>query len=88
MADVKFYIIIPTYNRVEKLKKAIKSVLNQTYQNFHIIIIDDHSENKNSLKIQEFIKGNNKISYNYLLENKGHAHARNYGLKQIIEQNV
>ena len=52
MADVKFYIIIPTYNRVEKLKKAIKSVLNQTYQNFHIIIIDNHSENKNILKIQ------------------------------------
>ena len=36
MADVKFYIIIPTYNRFDKIKKAIQSVLQQTYDNYQI----------------------------------------------------
>jgi len=34
-------VILPTYKRGERLKKAIESVLNQTYQNFELIIIDD-----------------------------------------------
>ncbi len=83
MADVKFYIIIPTYNRVEKLKKAIQSVLQQIYQNFHIIIVDDHSQKSNSSEVKNFIKNNDKISYYYLSENHGHCFARNYALKMI-----
>ena len=34
-------VIIPTYNRASLVDKAIKSVLNQTYQDFEIIVIDD-----------------------------------------------
>ena len=36
-------IIIPTYNRKEKIVNSIQSVLNQTYLNIEIIIIDDCS---------------------------------------------
>jgi glycosyltransferase involved in cell wall biosynthesis len=36
-------VIIPTYNRADLLNRAIKSVLNQTYTNYEIIIIDNHS---------------------------------------------
>jgi len=38
-----FSIIIPTYNRSEKLKNTITSVLNQTFEDFELLIMDDGS---------------------------------------------
>ena len=34
-------VIIPTYNRAHLISRAIKSVLNQTYQDFEVIVVDD-----------------------------------------------
>ena len=68
---------------INTLKKAIQSVLQQIYQNFHIIIVDDHSQKSNSSEVKNFIKNNDKISYYYLSENHGHCFARNYALKMI-----
>ena len=44
-------VIIPSYNRFEYLKNAVDSVLNQTYNNFEIIVIND-----GSLKINITVK--------------------------------
>ena len=45
-------IIIPTYNRADLINRAISSVLNQTFKNFEVIVIDDgltdNTENKES----------------------------------------
>jgi glycosyltransferase involved in cell wall biosynthesis len=38
-----FSIVLPTFNRAKELKKAIDSILSQTYNNFELIIIDNHS---------------------------------------------
>jgi len=40
----KVSVIIPTYNRPELLQRAVYSVLNQTFKDFELIIIDDHSD--------------------------------------------
>ena len=70
-------VVIPTYNRATKVKKAIQSVLNQSYQDFEIIIIDDGSEDGT----EESIKGfSDKIIYVHQ-ENKGSSNARNHGLR-------
>jgi len=72
-------VIIPTYNRVNNLKVAIESVLNQTYNNIEIIIVDDNSTDNtiktlNSLDIPNLRIINNKV-------NRGAPSCRNTGIK-------
>jgi glycosyltransferase involved in cell wall biosynthesis len=55
-------VIIPNYNHYRFLEARIKSILNQSYQNFEIIILDDFS-NDNSKDIIEKFKDNPKISH-------------------------
>lgn len=82
-----FSVIITTYgNRIEKLERAIWSVLNQTFRNFEIIVVDDNGNNV-EIKNQniELIKkmGVEKgIKYFTYQENKGANYARNYGIKK------
>ncbi len=73
---IKFSIIVPTYNRLEKLKIALLSILNQTYQNFEIIVVNDGGE-----KVTENIVKSDKIKYINNIENKGLSYARNTGIK-------
>ena len=42
-SDIKFSIIVPTYNRGEIIRKTIQSVLDQKYENFEVIVVDDGS---------------------------------------------
>ena len=55
-------VIIPNYNHAEFLKKRIDSVINQTFNDFEIIILDDHSTD-NSREIINSYKNNSKISH-------------------------
>ena len=45
MKGCSFSVIIPTFRRPDKLKRAIRSVLNQTYKNYEVIVVDDDREN-------------------------------------------
>ncbi len=69
-------VIIPTYNNAQYLPEAIESVLNQTYTNYEIIIINDGSTD-NTITILE--KYQDKITYIYQ-ENQGVSAARNQGI--------
>lgn len=73
----KIDVIIPTYNRADLIEKAIESVLNQTYQNFVLHIIDDGSTDATSLILDNF-KNHPKVNY-YHQENRGVSAARNFG---------
>lgn len=74
-------VIIPTYNRAYLIGKAIKSVLNQSYQDFELIVIDDASTDSTEDKIKEYQKKNNRIKYIKHMKNKGSSAARNTGIK-------
>jgi glycosyltransferase involved in cell wall biosynthesis len=69
-------IIIPTYNRADKLKSAIESVLSQTYKNIQLIVIDDGSEDHTSLLMESYPQAEYVIQ-----EHAGQAAARNNGLR-------
>lgn len=72
-------VILPTYNRAKFLERSIASLLNQTYQDFEIIIVDDASIDSTSEIVERL--SNPKISYIRHSENKGAAAARNTGIR-------
>ena len=72
-------MIIPAYNRQEFIQKAVESVLNQTFKDFELIIIDDGSTDDTKKIIQSF--KDKRIRYYYHF-NRGPAVARNKGIKK------
>ena len=71
-------VIIPTYNRGQRLKKAIDSVLAQSHQDFELIVVDDGSEDNTDELIGNY---NSDIVY-IRQENRGPAAARNRGIEK------
>jgi glycosyltransferase involved in cell wall biosynthesis len=74
----KVSVIIPTYNRAEFLRSTITSVLNQTFQDFEIIVIDDASQDHTREVVSSF--GDKRIRYIRHETNKRVAAARNTGV--------
>lgn len=73
-------VIIPCYNDGKFIHGAIKCILNQTYQNFEIIVVDDGSDELNTIHILEEL--NHQRTTVYRKENGGPASARNYGIER------
>lgn len=71
-------VIIPTHNRSEFLRVAITSVLNQTFQDFEIIIVDDASKDDTHKVVSSL--NDERIKYIRHELNKGVSAARNTGL--------
>jgi len=79
---MKISIITPTYNRADLIERAIKSILNQTYQNFEMIIIDDGSTDSTSTVVSEYLI-DQRFRYIKSPFNGGVNSARNIGIKNI-----
>ncbi|OFX56524.1 MAG: hypothetical protein A2046_14275 [Bacteroidetes bacterium GWA2_30_7] len=69
-------IIIPCYNAEKWIAVTIQSVINQTYYNWELIIVDDGSTDKSAEIIKTF--EDKRITY-FQIENSGVSTARNYG---------
>ena len=74
-------VIIPTYNRAHLIGRAIQSVLNQTYQDFEVIVVDDGSTDNTEEVIKEYQEQDRRIRYIRHEKNKGGSAARNTGIK-------
>lgn len=82
---MKISIIMPTYNDANTIIESLNSVINQTYKNYELIIIDDGSTDNVKEIISDFINENNvsdKIKY-YYQENKDQLNAIKNGLKYV-----
>ena len=73
-------IILPNFNKAEYLQEAIDSVVNQTFQDWKLYIIDDCSTD-NSHEVLNSYKQIKKISIIKLKKNKGPSFCRNLGLR-------
>ena len=76
----KISIIIPIYNSQDFLHVCIQSVLNQTYKNFEVLLIDDGSKDNSFAICKEFQTIDKRIKV-FQQVNSGVSAARNYGLR-------
>lgn len=74
-----FSVVIPLYNKELSIKKTIQSVLDQTFQNFEIVIIDDGSSDRSIEQVKEIKDSRIRLIQQ---ENQGVSSARNLGIKQ------
>ena len=75
-------IILPVYNSQKYIKNTLQSIINQTYTNYEIIIINDGTTDKSIEIIEKTLKNtyiNHQIHHQ---ENQGVSHARNKGLQK------
>lgn len=73
-------IIVPVYNNSKYLDKCIKSIINQTYKNLEIILVNDGSTDNSDKIIKSYTKKDSRIKTIYQ-KNAGQSAARNQGLK-------
>jgi glycosyltransferase involved in cell wall biosynthesis len=82
LPDPKVSVVISTYNRPQLLKRAVKSVLEQTYKNLEIIIVDDSPTNASKEVLEEFPSKN--IRYLRRSQKKGVSSAKNLGIRIAV----
>ena len=74
-------VVIPTYHRGNMLENAIESVINQTYKNIEIIVVDDnYNDNNERFKTKELEKKYPTVKFIYNTSQLGGALSRNTGI--------
>jgi glycosyltransferase involved in cell wall biosynthesis len=74
-------IVTPIYNNEGVIEETIQSVLNQTYTNWELLLVNDASIDKSGQVANKFLAQDTRIKLFEFTENKGAAKARNYGSK-------
>jgi len=79
-------VVITTYNRTDLLKRAVRSVISQSYQKFEIVIIDDCSTEDVAGAVKSF--NSEKIVYVRNNTNLGASEAKNAGIRKAMGEYV
>jgi glycosyltransferase involved in cell wall biosynthesis len=74
----KVSVIIPTFNRSQKVVRAVRSVINQRFKDIEIIVVDDGSVDNTDQALSKYMS---LIKYIRQPVNKGVSAARNIGIK-------
>ena len=74
-------VVVPVYNVEQYLEKCVNSIINQTYKNLEIILVDDGATDKSGKLCDELAKLDNRIMV-YHKKNGGLSDARNYGVER------
>ena len=80
MVSPSISVVIPTYNRAHCLSRAIRSVLNQSYKDFEVIVVDDCSTDETESVVRNF--KDDRIIYVRQGQRLGAACARNEGIRK------
>ncbi len=75
-------VIIPTYNRAGTLMRSIQSVIDQSYTEWELIIVDDGSTDHTKDIVKSVMEQDLRVRYIHCPENKGQASARNTGIQE------
>ena len=75
-------VIMPSYNSARFVSEAIKSVMNQTYQNWELLITDDCSKDNSVEVINKYTAQDSRVKLEALKKNVGAASARNISLEK------
>ncbi len=83
--DIFFSVVIPLYNKEKDIYNTIKSVLNQTYNKFEIIIVNDGSTDNGAAIVKSITDHRVKL---FETQNKGVSSARNFGVNKASYDNI
>lgn len=86
LTDIPVDIVMPVYNGAKTLGQTIDSVLNQTHQNFRLLIVDDGSTD-NTEEVCKFYLSDNRVQY-FRSSHKGISETLNYGVDLTITEYV
>ena len=81
MTIPKISIIIPIYNSEKYINNCVNSIINQSYQDFELILVNDGSTDRSGVICEELSVKDNRIKI-YHKENGGAASARKYGVEK------
>ena len=80
-------VIVPAYNAEGYIGHMLECILNQTYGNIQVIVVNDGSSDKTGELCEEYCRRDSRIEY-YFQNNQGVSAARNYGIRHIKGKKV
>lgn len=78
----KISIIVPVYNVYEYIDKCLKSLINQEYDDYEVIVVNDGTKDNSQEIIDKYVKDYPSLVKSYIKENGGLSSARNYGINK------
>lgn len=82
MKKIKVSVIVPVYNVEKYLDRCLSSLVNQTYKDIEIIVVNDESPDNSQKIIDDYVLKYPHIIKTYFKKNGGLSDARNYGIKR------